>query len=91
MSLQTREWTMTSKRHFSQRSIRELREHEVFQDLLDLSPGLQARVVKASPEELHYCADMVGFRLKNGSNVQFLPFSRLAKGLRAPVRMTPSP
>ncbi|KAJ3502959.1 hypothetical protein NMY22_g18413 [Coprinellus aureogranulatus] len=38
---------------------RELREQEIFQDLTDLCPGLEARILKASPEELHYVADMI--------------------------------
>ncbi|KAJ3525372.1 hypothetical protein NMY22_g10607 [Coprinellus aureogranulatus] len=34
-------------------------EHEIFQELLDLNPGLQNRILKSSGDELHYIADML--------------------------------
>ncbi|TEB18192.1 hypothetical protein FA13DRAFT_1649581, partial [Coprinellus micaceus] len=37
----------------------EEREQRIFQELLELSPGLDARVLGASEEELHYIADMI--------------------------------
>ncbi|KAJ3533868.1 hypothetical protein NMY22_g7155 [Coprinellus aureogranulatus] len=37
----------------------ERREHEIFKALLDLSPGLDTRILKASADELHYVADML--------------------------------
>lgn len=39
---------------------RERREHRVFKELLKLSHGLDKRVMRASEQELHYIADMVG-------------------------------
>lgn len=49
--------------------LREFSEHDIFQRLLDLSPGLEARILKASGEELHYIADMVRFfRMGVGSS-----------------------
>ncbi|KAJ3502535.1 hypothetical protein NMY22_g18550 [Coprinellus aureogranulatus] len=35
------------------------REHEIFTALLELSPGLDSRVLRASADELHYLADTI--------------------------------
>ncbi|KAJ3528944.1 hypothetical protein NMY22_g9199 [Coprinellus aureogranulatus] len=40
-------------------SRQERREHEIFITLLELSPGLDSRVLGASPDELHYLADTI--------------------------------
>ena len=40
--------------------VRERMEHDIYLALLKLCPGLEARVRKASDQELHYSGDMVG-------------------------------
>ncbi|TEB18276.1 hypothetical protein FA13DRAFT_1639196 [Coprinellus micaceus] len=37
----------------------EIREHNIFKNLLKLSTGLDQRVMRASEQELHYIADMI--------------------------------
>jgi hypothetical protein len=38
---------------------REAREHNIFLALLEISPGLDNRIIQASADELHYVAEMV--------------------------------
>ncbi|KAJ3507987.1 hypothetical protein NMY22_g16758 [Coprinellus aureogranulatus] len=42
-----------------QRPTREQIEHDIFARLMKINPSLEARVLKASEEELHYIADMI--------------------------------
>ncbi|KAJ3504875.1 hypothetical protein NMY22_g17775 [Coprinellus aureogranulatus] len=39
--------------------LQEQREHQIFNALLDLSPGLDSRILQASADELHYLADTI--------------------------------
>ena len=37
----------------------ELKEHEIYKQLLALSPGLEERLCTGSDQEIHYVSDMV--------------------------------